>query len=211
MKKDAKILAAIGAFTLVIFIGIAFIFNRQSNPTAADPTRLERPDSYSIAPAGAVVSLVEFADYQCPACAATNPFLKELLTKYEGKVRFTFKHFPLAQHKNGRHASEAVEAAGAQGKFWEMGNMLYEKQREWESADDPSPFFAKYATVLGLNAEALVSSVKAEQYAIKIKQDVSDGLALGVNSTPTFYLDGLKVPFNNLDAAIAAAIAQSNR
>ncbi len=165
-------------------------------------------------PADAKVVLVEFGDYQCPSCGAAYPVLKnEILPQFNNKIRFVFKNFPLTQiHKNAMAGANAAEAAGAQGKYWEMHDALYEHQTEWSTASDPTPFFAQYASNLGLDSNRLVSEVKAQKYKDVIQKDMDLGNDLKVQGTPTFYVNGTLVDtsqgLTGITTAINAALAQ---
>lgn len=189
----------------MLLIGGVFLFQRQGEQVKGETTavtqveRLAREDDYKIGTASAEatgsarVQVVEFADFQCPACGAAHPPIKQMLETYANDVTFVFRHFPLrTTHKNAQVAALAAEAAGAQGKFWEMHDTLFERQKEWEDSNDPVSKFADYAAELGLDVTAFRQAVEIEQFAGRIDEDVQDGLVLGVNSTPTFFVNGQK-------------------
>jgi protein-disulfide isomerase len=214
MTTELKTMIGIGIATLGLFVGGIWWASQYQNPAlkAADPARLTRADSPRIGSASAKVTLVEFGDYQCPSCATANPTVKAVMAKYPNEVTFVFRHFPLSQHATAPLAAEAAEAAGAQGKYWEMHNMLYEKQTEWASANAPLDIFTKYAEQLGLNVDQFKTAVTSNSAAGKIQQDSADGSSLGVNSTPTFYINGypLTGSLQELSATIEKAIAVTN-
>ncbi|HEX3099680.1 MAG TPA: thioredoxin domain-containing protein [Patescibacteria group bacterium] len=196
MTKEAKIL--IGIAILVIAGGVLLAI--YANPRAAEPGKpvdeksLIRDTSHMTKQSSAKVNIVEFGDYQCPGCGAAYPILKQVLDKYKdnNNVNFVFRNFPLETiHPNARVAAEAAEAAAAQGKFWEMHDLLYEKQTEWSTQDDPTIMFADYAASLGLNVDTFKLSISQALSKDIIKADIDDGNALQVAGTPTFFLNGV--------------------
>ncbi len=197
MTQEAKVLLGIGIVTIAILVGAVFFLN-QTTPVSTkgpvDEKLLIKNDSNKIASDSAKVTIVEFGDYQCPACRAAFPNVNRVLKDYSGKVNFVFRHFPLPQHQNALSAAEAAEAAGEQGKYWQMHDLLYENQPEWSESADPLGIFSKYAASLNLNVEQFKNFVSTNKYHDKILSDKSDGEKLGINSTPTFYINGIKLP-----------------
>lgn len=196
MTGEAKTLLIIGAITLVVLIGAVLMLGRSGSQTpsqAVDSKILVRDSSYKIASSSAKVTLVEFGDYQCPACAQAHPIVKEVLKEYSGRINFVFRNFPLPQHQNALISAEAAEAAGAQGKYWEMHDLLYENQNGWSESTQSLSAFTNYAQRIGLDTAKFLSDVTANKYSSRIEQDRSDGTSLGVNATPTFYINGKKI------------------
>jgi len=141
------------------------------------------------------ILLVEYGDYQCPSCAGASPNLNTLIDEYE-EVTFIFRNFPLTSiHPNARAASAVAEAAGLQGKFWEMHDMLYEKQSDWNSLDPKQrvTVFNGYATTLGLNVDKFEEDVASKSVNQKISFDLALGKSVDVSATPAFFLDGKEV------------------
>lgn len=152
----------------------------------------------------AKVILIEYGDFQCPGCGSAHPIVKTLSEKYKDEVAFVFRNFPLTQiHPNARAAAAAVEAAGMQGKYWEMHNLVFENQTEWSnaSATDRGELFASYAQRAGLDKKSFNAILKDESVLInkKIDFDRALGSKLGVNSTPTFYLNGKKLSSDSIN------------
>lgn len=142
----------------------------------------------------AEVTLIEYGDFQCPACANYEPIVERLLGEFPGKLRLVYRHFPLISiHKNSFASSKASEAASKQGKFWEMHDVLYERQKDWENSSDVRNLFSNYAKELGLDEEKFKSDFDSKEIEEKINQDMASGRNLGINSTPTFILNGQKV------------------
>lgn len=199
MSNEMKALLGIGAVTILILIGGVFFMSKStttSTNTSADQrvdkSILIKKDSYSIGSPKSKVALVEFADFQCPACASAQPVAKRIIEDYKGRIYFQFRNFPLQQHRNGRLSAYVAEAAGDQGKFWEMHDMLYENQDEWGESNKPMEFFESYANKLKLDVEKLREQIKKEDVSKKIDRDIQDGGAAGVNSTPTFFVNGIE-------------------
>ena len=196
MTKEAKIL--IGIAVVVVIGGILLAI--YANPKPAEPgapvdqQSLIRETSHMTKAATAKVNIVEFGDYQCPGCAAAHPILKEIVEQYKDNpdVNFVFRNYPLdAIHPNAHISAEAAEAAAKQGRFWEMHDMIYEKQAEWSTLPDPSGKFSEYAGLLGLNLTEFNAGVSQRLFSDIIKADTDDGKALGVEGTPTFYINGV--------------------
>jgi len=193
MTKEVKIMSAV---FIVIFGGLGFLISR-NNQVATTPVskdQLIRPTSHSTVNPNAKVNIVEFGDYQCPACAVAYPVVKDILVSYKNnpQVNFVFRNFPLPQHQYAPLASEVAEAAGAQGKYWEMHDLLYANQDAWVNTTDPMPILIGYATQLKMDVNKFKSEVAANKYADVISQDTQDANALGINSTPTFFINGIK-------------------
>jgi protein-disulfide isomerase len=155
--------------------------------------------------ANAPVTIVEFTDFQCPACAAMHPVLEEVLKSYGNKVRFVVRDFPLNQHEWARKAAEAANAANAQGKFFEYIAVLFKNQK---ALDVPS--LKKYASDLGLDRARFDAALDRGVYAAEVEKDVSDGEMYGVGSTPTIFINGVQLKVLSADGlkqAIDAAAA----
>jgi len=148
---------------------------------------------YLAASSSATVTLVEFGDYECPACAVYTPFVKQVLTEFPGKVRYVFRNYPLPQHKNGSISSYAVEAAGIQGKYWEMQEKVYATQNDWVKSSDPTSLFVEYAKSLGLNTDQFLSDMGSQKVKDFVQRDTNDGNTVRLNETPTFYINGKKI------------------
>jgi protein-disulfide isomerase len=136
----------------------------------------------------APVTIVEFTDFQCPACAAMHPVLEEVLKSYGDKVRFVVRDFPLNQHENARKAAEAADAANEQGKFFEYIAILFKNQKALDVAS-----LKKYASDLGLNRVKFDAALDRGIYAAEVNHDVQDGEMYGVGSTPTIFINGVQL------------------
>lgn len=163
------------------------------------------------------VSLVEYGDFQCPACASFHPIIKQVAEKYKEEIEFQFRNFPLSQiHPNARAASRAAEAAGKQNKYWEMHDLLYEQQDQWSSAQNAVPIFESYANELKLDIEKFKTDYASTEINSIINADFAEGQKLGVDSTPTFFLQGKKLnpaptSVDEFSKVIDEAIKNSNQ
>jgi protein-disulfide isomerase len=146
-------------------------------------------------PADAPVTLTEFGDYQCPACRSYHPIVDELMRRYPTQLKLQFHHFPLVQiHANAMLAAQVAEAAGDQGKFWEMHDLLFLQQHMWASSTNARSFFTSLASQLGLNAGQFTQSLEAVQTRDRILADVAKGRDANIPGTPTFFINGQLVP-----------------
>lgn len=157
------------------------------------------------------VLLIEYGDYQCPGCGASFPTVKTVTEKYKDDIAFVYRHFPIPSlHPNARAAAASAEAAGLQGKFWEMHNLLFTKQKEWESAalNQRNDLFASYASSLGLDVNKFKTDVESDRVTQKINFDQAVARKDNVKATPSFFLNGKSLDANtyNDEAAFSKAI-----
>lgn len=154
------------------------------------------------------ILFIEYGDFQCPSCGGAHPQVNALMEEYGDKITFVFRNFPLtAIHPNARAASAVAEAAGLQGKYWEMHDMLYSKQNEW-SGLDPSQrtsIFNNFATLLSLDMEKFTADLASKEVNQKISFDLALGKKAAVSATPSFFLNGTK-----LDETTASGIVQGD-
>ncbi len=137
-------------------------------------------------PEDAPVTLVEYGDFQCPNCGEAYPILKSIQKKMGNKLRFVYRHFPITEtHPDAVHAAEASEAAAAQGKFWEMHDLLFEHQHALDGES-----LHNYAAHLKLDMGRFDREMREHAYADRIRDDFSSGLRSGANGTPTFFING---------------------
>jgi Na+:H+ antiporter, NhaA family len=140
----------------------------------------------------APVTLEEFGDFQCPTCAGYYSELKKIEAEYGERLRVIFREYPLypTPHEHALIAAQAAEAAGLQGRFWEMHDKLYENQKTWSEAKDDLPIFTDYAKQIGLDADRFARDLNSDAVAARIFQDGRRAHALGVTGTPTFFVNG---------------------
>ncbi|TSC76232.1 MAG: Protein-disulfide isomerase [Parcubacteria group bacterium Gr01-1014_31] len=172
-----------------------------------------QPDDWVRGNPDAAVTLMEYADFQCPACAAYAPLVKQLGDEYGDRVKIVMRHFPLRQHGNAVPASQAAEAAGRQGKFWEMHDLLYERQDAWKDSRTPLELFGTYAAELQLDAAKFQADYADPAVRAKIDAHQQSGTALQISGTPSFFVNGRAIDYPRsleefkqyLDAALANA------
>lgn len=181
-----------------------------ANQSAAPATTSATPDpsepgaepAHAVGNPNAIVTLEEFGDFQCPPCGMMHPILKSLEAEYgPAKLRLIFREYPLVPtHAHALAAARAAEAAGLQGKFWEMHGLIYENQKAWADVFDVRPTFEEYARKIGLDLERFRRDNTSEVVERRIFLDGKRGHAMGVQGTPTIFLNGREVPFESLVA-----------
>jgi protein-disulfide isomerase len=154
---------------------------------------------HTLGPATAPAKLEEFGDFECPPCGMFHPILVQMHKEFGDKLQITFREFPLVPaHQHAIAAASAAEAAGLQGKFWEMHDLLYENQKTWHEAFDVRPIFDGYAKQIGLDMTKYQNDLNSEPVAQRIFADGKRAHSMGVKGTPTVFLNGKEVPFESL-------------
>ena len=190
-----NILIGIGSF-IALFVVLFFAYKLTNSAPAFDYSQINKikPTDHVKWNKESQNILVEYSDLQCPACQGFYAFFKELEKTATPNAALVFRHFPLLSiHKNAFAAATAVEAASEQGKFWEMESSLYEKQTEWSSLPNPNDYFLQLANNLKLDLPKFKKDVTSQQVKDRVQEDLSEASSIGLNSTPTFILNGQKV------------------
>jgi protein-disulfide isomerase len=170
----------------------------------------------------AAVTLEEFADFQCGSCASANPAMNEIKSLYGSRIRFIFRNYPLQipAHDKSYDAAVAAEAAGMQGKFWDMQNLLFTNQQAWTASPTYKQIWKEYAQRIGLNVPKWESDMLGMAAKGRVDEDLRRGKALNVNSTPTLYINNVPITFAEMkvdslkqliDAELAKASAANNQ
>jgi protein-disulfide isomerase len=164
----------------------------------------------------APVTLEEFADFQCPPCSSFAGFGEELLKEYDSRLRIVFRNFPLPLHEHAREAALAAEAAGLQGHFWEMHDVLYREQANWSKAPNARELFESYAGTIGLNLDQFRKDMDGEKARERVDADHARGDSLGITVTPTLFINNQPVDPKDKNpegvrAAINAALEQKSK
>jgi len=169
-------------------------------PGAQPPNMLGSPTS--------AVTVEEFADFQCPTCARMHPVSKQIISAYGSRIKFVFRNFPLAipAHDKAYDASVAAEAAGLQGKFWDMQNQLFINQSSWSTSTDFRAVLEQYAQKIGLDVEKFKNDMAGMTAKSRVDADLARGRAVGVSSTPTFLINGKPVLLEQMDIASMRAL-----
>jgi protein-disulfide isomerase len=226
MNRSTQVYVVIGFIVIVIVATVAAAYfssgTQSSGATTNEPTTAPITSSdHTKGPADAKVTLIEYGDYQCPACGAYEPIVEQLEQAYSGRVLFVFRNFPLTQlHQDAMPAAEAAEAAALQGKFWEMHDLLYKDQNVWSdtSADQVfAKYYNGYAQSLGLDMTKFSADATGSMVGQKIQSDVAAANASVVDHTPTFFVNLTEIPnptsyqqfASILDAALATSSATS--
>ena len=166
--------------------------------------------AHVLGPPNAPIKLEEFGDFECPPCGMFHPILQQMHAEFGDKMQITFREFPLVPtHQHALPAASAAEAAGLQGKFWEMHDLIYEHQNDWKKEFDVRPVFEGYAKQIGLDVERFKRDVAGDAVAQRIMQDGKRGHSMGVKGTPTVFMNGREVSFENLPAEKLRVVIQN--
>lgn len=194
---DKRFVIILGVI-VAVFIGV-IAFSKASQP----PEPASNGSSNYYGNLESKVELTEFVDFQCEACYAFYPTVKQVKEKYKDTVKFRVRYFPIASsHQYSRMATGYAEAAAKQGKFWEMHDKIFEGQKTWEIAKTPSTYFDSYAKEIGLDMEKLKGDQGSPLTSVTINADLAEVKRLGGDGTPTFVLNGKKIenPDNTVEA-----------
>lgn len=225
--KNNTPLLIIGAVLLVAILGGWWLYSTNNSPkppktgntnTAKGNTNTKAVDEAAAikaaidnAPAGAnppnmlgspaaTVTVEEFADYQCPTCATVHPMIQEIAKTYGNKIKFVYRSFPLTTiHAHSYDAAVAAEAAGLQGKFWEMQNQLFSNQKDWANAADAVKIFEGYAEKIGLDVDKYKNDVLGLAAKARVDADMARGRKIGITGTPTIYINNQPLAFENFN------------
>ncbi len=194
MNNETKILGGIILTTVVLFIvGVMSIGSKEEVKTDL-LKELETVTGKNVKgnPDGKDI-VIEFADFQCPACATFAPILGQFVEANKDSVKFVAKHFPLTSiHKNAMNSAYAAEASAKQGKFWEMHDLLYSRQSEWSESDNAQEQFTSYAEELKMDTEKFKNDFLSKEVRDIVRDDLTLSLKLGLSSTPTIFINGKK-------------------
>ena len=177
----------------MLFLGAAALYkNSSSNGLPIPGPGVEATDQTR---GNGKTVLMEFSDYQCPACKAYYPLVEQLVKDEGDNITFVYRNFPLPQHGNAMTSARAAEAAGRQGKFWEMHNKIFENQDAWaeKNSSDAAVIFQDYAKNLGLDLTRFNADYNDKTIQVKILNDYKSGVNLNVQGTPTFFVNGKKI------------------
>lgn len=192
MSKRFMVILAV---LVIAFAGLLVFSKKDANaPENGGGNNNATPTNHTVGSGTAGVTLTEYGDFQCPACGQFYPIVKQIKAKYGDQIKFQFRHFPLTEiHQNGLISSRAAEAAGLQGKFFEMHDKLYEGQQAWSASSNPSQIFEDYAAQLGLNVDKFRQDMKSSAVNDSVQADRAEAKRLQYSSTPTFEINGQKI------------------
>lgn len=195
-KHSKKKLTNIVLLVLGILLVGSFIISQVSKRKEAEPVVRNDVQIFPLEARvkgnpEATLSLVEYSDFQCPFCSQAAMAIDELVEKYGDQFKFEYRHFPLRSiHPNAQIAAQAGEAAGVQGKFWEMHDMLFARQQEWSTSINPKKVFKKYAEEIGIDGDRFVYDLESDEVKAKVNASYDEASALQIAGTPTFLVNG---------------------
>lgn len=180
-----------GAVLMTVLVSGVLLAKKSNAPV--EPPKAQTLGPRIKGPADAPVEIIEYSDFQCPACQRAQQTLHDLWEKYPGKLRMVYKHFPLSGHQWSAVAHQAAECAAEQNRFWDFHDRLFKDQALWAVPENPTAAFIRYAQELGLDLDAFGNCLSNETVKKRIMDDKQSGLTLKVNSTPTFFVNGERV------------------
>ncbi|HUD20802.1 MAG TPA: thioredoxin domain-containing protein [Candidatus Saccharimonadales bacterium] len=190
MSSDSKFFLWVIIAAIVVIGGIIIFSATKKN----SPVNVSTTDGQKLGSDSAKVKIVEFADFECPACAQAAPDLLKAQQNNSSDVQLIYRFFPLTQiHANAMSSAMAAMAAANQNKFWDMDTLLFSNQQSWADLNDPTNAFVSYATQLGLDVNKFRSDLTNSDLRAIVQKDQDYGTSLGIDSTPTFYINDLKV------------------
>ena len=202
LKKWGGIVIALLAVGIIGYFFVNWLRtpSSQKSSTAIETVENDHVKGDSDAP----VTLIEYADFQCPACAGFSDAVKDLSENNPDSFRVVFRHMPLASiHSNAISSSVAAEAAGSQDKFWQMHDKLFETQEDWSNEQNPEDKYRQYAQELGLDETKFAEDLESDEVKDRVKASTASGNSLGVTATPTFFLNGKRMTFQSTDQFVS--------
>jgi len=189
-----------GIVLLLILLVISFIVSKTGDkvdPASFTDVEIIADSAHVKGNLESEIRLIEYSDFQCPACRAAAPAIEDLVENFGEQFVLEYRNFPLRQiHPNAQIAAQAAEAAAMQGKFWEMHDKLFEKQEEWAQSFNPDRFFRGYAKELGLNVDRFRFDLESDEVKNHVNSDADEAAALGIPGTPGFVYDGEIIDIN---------------
>ena len=199
MKRYLPFVIIVAVLVAAVIAGYLMFHSSQPQPLANATLASGSGGTSGAAVSKGAVIIDEFGDYQCPPCGALHPVLRTLKSEYGDRIQFNFHNFPLTQlHNHALEAAYAASAAGLQGKFWRMHDLLYDNQSTWSQVGDVRPLLINYAHQVGLDVPRFTRDMDGLQVVTLVSADEQRAIAAGVNSTPTVFINGLMIPNENL-------------
>lgn len=199
-KRRNKRLWTGGIIAVLALLVISFVVSKSDD--TIDPTTFANVETYPIAAhekgnLESEIRLIEYSDFQCPACKSAAPAIEGFVEEFGDQFVLEYRHFPLKQiHPNAVIAAKAAEAAGIQGKFWEMHDILFENQAEWSESFNPERYLRNYAVEIGLNEDLFRIDLDSDEVAERVENDSAEALILELPGTPSFVFNGEIVNIN---------------
>lgn len=210
--KNLPLLLGTIFFTVLAIGGVTWLFSRpqQNTNQVVDQAQLVNDARNATGSAQATVKVVEFSDFQCPACKAVQPLAKSVIEKFGDRIQFVYRHYPLLNiHPNAQMAAQAAEAASVDGKFWPMHDLLFENQDEWKSlsGQELKDKFADYAYQLQIDKTEFLKRIESEDIKQKVTYDLSEANKLKIQGTPTFFVNGIQTTAPELVKTIESLLS----
>ncbi|OGH11018.1 MAG: hypothetical protein A3B38_02385 [Candidatus Levybacteria bacterium RIFCSPLOWO2_01_FULL_36_13] len=199
--KTFGLWGGVAALVGIAILGLALFVNKSPSSTVNTDQTVPLATKYDFekGPKDSKVTLIEYGDYQCPACASYHPIVNKILADYKN-LHFVYRFFPLSNiHKNAEISAKAAYAANVQGKFFEMHNALYENQNDWSESTTPQTIFVNYAQMLGLDTAKFTNDLNSTQAKAFVADSEKESISAGLNSTPSFYLNGARINPNSYE------------
>ncbi len=194
MEKSSLVIIAV---SFIVLLGGALVYSNVKGGGTDEVITLQEKVKGN---PEATVVLSEHSDFQCPACGQFEPVVSNIIDEYGDQIRFEYHHFPLISiHPSAELAARVAEAAGVQGKFWEMHDILFERQKNWSQNINPKNLFSSYAEELGLDVDKFNRDVNSSVVREAVQNDMREGRVLKISATPTFYLNGEKIEITTFD------------
>lgn len=210
MKNLPLLLGTLAVTAALIFGVVSSFSNSGAKQEPVDQAQLLSAAPHVKGAADAKVTIVEFSDFQCPACKATNPLVEKVANLYPDQVRVIFRHFPLSSiHSNARLAAQATEVAAQDGKFWEYHDLLFEEQLTWSQLEKKEEYIeqlAIYAEELGIDKDNFLERIESDHIKSLVTEDLTAGGRLNINATPTLYVNGQPISASQLMQMVESII-----
>lgn len=196
------VLIGVIIFSFGLLVGIPFLIssNNLTSEESASLTNVTDLD-WTYGNKEAKVVLIEYGDFQCEACAKAYTMIEKIKEEYGDNILIVARYFPLPGHQYSKQSASVVEASGQQGKYWEMSNIMYERQDAWSASNDTTEIFESYAREINLDMEKFAMDIKSQTTKDRIEKDLDSGKKLGIEATPSFFINGKKIntPTNIID------------
>lgn len=177
--------------SVLLVVGLAYMGSKSLNSNVSGAPAPITDSDWVKGGKDAKATIIEYSDFQCPACGKAYPMAKKAIQEFGDKIKFVYRHFPLIQvHQNAESAALAAEAAGLQGKFWEMHDMLFEKQSNWGESNEAKKFFLQYAEELGLDKTKFENDLASSAVKQKVENSRSEAARLNLGGTPSIFING---------------------
>ena len=210
--KNLPLLLGTLAVTTALIVGVVFAFSKSttSQQEAVDQAQLLTDSPHARGAEAALVTIVEFSDFQCPACKATAPLVDKVVAQYSEQVRLVYRHFPLNSiHFNAQLAAQASEVAAEDGKFWEYHDLLFKEQLTWSQLEKKEEYLEQlvsYAEELGIDKESFLERIESDHIKSLVTDDLTTGGRLNIQATPTLYVNGQPTPASQLMQMVESII-----